>query len=181
VRLAAVVIGLGGLVLAAHLTGLGDDLSRDALRSTVARAGPWGIPVFIGAFCLALLLHMPAGGITFVGLAVALYGRLPGGALAFAGGLVAVLVSFAVVRGIAGRPFAAVRNPIMRRMLDRLEARPLTTVVVLRILFFVGAPLNFALALSPLRPRDYVMGSVIGLLPPTFVLAAFFDLLFGGA
>jgi hypothetical protein len=65
--------------------------------------------------------------------------------------------------------------------LDRLEARPLTTVVVLRILFFVGAPLNFALALSPLRPRDYVMGSVIGLLPPTFVLAAFFDLLFGGA
>jgi uncharacterized membrane protein YdjX (TVP38/TMEM64 family) len=178
-RLLAVVVVLGGVVLIGHTTGLGDLLTKEALRAQVERAGAWGVPVFIGAFCLALLLHVPATGIMFVGIAVALYGRLAGGSLAFAGSVVAVMVSFFVVRGIGGRPLAEVKNRVMRRILDRLASHPVLTVFVLRLLFFAGAPVNYALALSSLRTRDYAVGSVIGLALPAAVLTAFFDLLMG--
>lgn len=166
-------------MLVGHATGLGDRLTKDQLREAVAQAGAWGVPLFIGAFCLALLLHVPATGIMFVGIAVALYGRVAGGFLAFAASLVAVMVSFFVVRGIAGSPLGAAKNRLMRRILDKLEERPLATVVLLRVVFFAGAPVNYALALSPLRPRDYFLGSLIGLALPAAVLTAFFDLLIG--
>jgi uncharacterized membrane protein YdjX (TVP38/TMEM64 family) len=178
-RLAAAAAVLAGVVLAGHALGLAEYLSRDELRAAVGEAGAWGVPIFVGAYCLALLLHVPATGIMFVGIGVALYGRVPGGALAFFGSVAAVMVSFLVVRGLAGKPLAAVRSGLLRRVLAKLDERPLATVVILRVLFFAGAPVNYALALSPLRMRDYFVGSLVGLAVPALALTAFFDLIIG--
>src|SRR5687768_3297084 len=88
-RIGGVVALIGVLIAIERATGLSQELSRDALRAHVAAAGVWGIPLFIAAFCVALLLHVPATGILFVAVGVALYGRAAGAALAYAGGMVA--------------------------------------------------------------------------------------------
>jgi uncharacterized membrane protein YdjX (TVP38/TMEM64 family) len=178
-RVGGVVALIGALVLVERLTGLSDQLSRDALRAHVAAAGAWGVPLFVAAFCVALFLHVPATGILFVAVGVALWDRVAGAALAYAGAVVACGFSFAIVRGVGGTPLAAIRNRLARRVLARLESHPILTVFVMRVLFFAGAPVNYALALSTIRPRDYLFGSLLGLAPPTVVLAVFFDALIG--
>jgi uncharacterized membrane protein YdjX (TVP38/TMEM64 family) len=144
----------------------------------VGRAGPWGPALYVGAFALGLLLHVPAAGIAFVAVAVAAYDRLNGGLLAYVGSLIGVLVSFAIVRGVGGKPLAGLENDTARKVMARLEARPLLTVIVLRALFFAGAPVNYALALSPLRARDYVVGSAVGMIGPVVTLTLLFGIVF---
>ena len=178
-RIGGVVALIGALVLVERFTGLSDQLSRDALRAHVAAAGPWGIPLFFAAFCVALFLHVPATGILFVAVGVALWDRVAGAGLAYAGAFVACMFSFTIVRGVGGKPLAEIKNRFARRILARLESHPILTVFVMRVIFFAGAPVNYALALSSIRPRDYVLGSLVGLAPPTVVLAIFFDVLIG--
>jgi uncharacterized membrane protein YdjX (TVP38/TMEM64 family) len=174
-----VVALIVALIIVERATGLSEQLTRETLRAHVAAAGVWGIPLFIGACCVALFLHVPATGIAFVAVGVALYGRLAGGALAYAGAVVAVTFSFVIVRAVGGKPFAGLENRVARRVLARLESHPVLTVIVLRLLFYAGAPVNYALALSGISARAYLVGSVIGLAPPAAVLALFFDVLIG--
>ncbi len=178
-RVAAVLALVVAALILGRVTGFADALTRENLRATVAAAGAWGPPLYVAAFTAAVLFHMPAGGILFVAVAVMVYGKGTGAVLAYGGALVGVLFSFAVVRLVGGKPLGQIRNNLLRRVLDRLEARPLLTVIALRLCFFAGAPVNYALALSPLRLRDYALGSVVGLVPPVLVLALFFELLVG--
>jgi uncharacterized membrane protein YdjX (TVP38/TMEM64 family) len=63
--------------------------------------------------------------------------------------------------------------------LARLDRRPLLAVLVLRTLFQTMPTLNYALALSGLRLRDYLLGTVLGLPLPIAVYCIFFDSLRG--
>ena len=51
----------------------------------------------------------------------------------------------------------------------------LLTVFVLRILFQMAPPVNYALALSSIRLRDYVLGSLLGLTPVILLVVIFFN------
>ncbi len=60
----------------------------------------------------------------------------------------------------------------------RLDERPITTVLLLRTVFWLAPPLNYALALSSVRFRHYLIGSAAGLVAPVGGAAVFFDWLF---
>jgi len=49
----------------------------------------------------------------------------------------------------------------------------------LRLVFWLAPPVNYALALSKVRLRDFILGSVLGLLVPIGIATFFFDWLFG--
>ena len=59
------------------------------------------------------------------------------------------------------------------------QERPVRSVALLRLVFWMFPPLNYALALSPVGLRDYVVGSALGLVLPLAVMAALFGSLFG--
>ena len=52
---------------------------------------------------------------------------------------------------------------------------PIRTVAILRVTLVMFPPLNYALALSSIKFRDYVARSLLGLIPPILVLTVFFD------
>jgi len=172
-RLALLAVFLVGLFVLGAATGWTDRFTLEGVRATIADAGPWGFVVFLGAFAIGELLHVP--GFLFVAAAVLAYGRLIGGAAAYVGAVVSVVVSFGVVRGVGGRALGGLKNARVRRILDRLEERPVRVVAILRLILWMAPPLNYALALSPVRFRDYLIGSALGLVVPITLASIFLD------
>ena len=60
---------------------------------------------------------------------------------------------------------------------DRLDAQPIRSVVLLRVLFQTVPALNYALALSGIRFRQYLTGTLLGLPLPILLYCLFFDYL----
>ncbi|MAQ15325.1 MAG: DedA family protein [Sandaracinus sp.] len=172
-RLVLLGVFMAGLFVFGWASGWADHFTLEGIRDAIQSAGAWGIFLFIGAFAVGELLHVP--GVVFVAAAVLAYGELVGGITAYVGALVSVAVSFGVVRGVGGRALGSIGHPRVRKILDRLEERPVRVVALLRLILWVAPPLNYALALSPVRFRDYMVGSAIGLVIPLTLAALFLD------
>jgi uncharacterized membrane protein YdjX (TVP38/TMEM64 family) len=168
--LAAVALAL---LLVRYTTRFGASLSTAAIRDLVQHAGIAGVGLFVLAFAAGELLHVP--GLVFVSAAVLGWGRVVGGIVAYVGALVAASIAFFIVRAIGGQPLAEIRQPRLRALLARLERRPISTVALLRLLLWLAPALNYALALSPLRFRDYAAGSALGLAIPVAAAAALIE------
>jgi uncharacterized membrane protein YdjX (TVP38/TMEM64 family) len=176
IRLILVAALVIALVIAGRASGLFAALSTDKVRAIVQSAGAWGALIYLVLFSVGEFIHVP--GMVFVAAAVLAWGRVGGGALAFVAAVVSVTVSFVVVRAVGGQPLATLRNPRARALLARLDERPLTTVIILRLMLWLLPGVNYALALSAIRFRPYLIGSAIGLLLPISVAAALFGIFF---
>lgn len=162
-----------GTLAAAKATGLDDHISVEVVRDWMQSMGVWGFVAFLGVFAAGELMHVP--GMVFVSAASIAYGQAWGVPAAYFGSLVSVGISFLVVRGIGGQPLGDVRKPWMKKILARLTDRPVTTVALLRLVLFLTPALNYALAMSSIRFRDYMLGSALGLLLPIPVMVLFID------
>lgn len=172
-RVGLLVLGLVAATVAFRASGLHERLTLGGLREAVVAAGVWGRVLFVAAFCAGELLHVP--GLLFVAAGVLLWGRVDGGLFAFGAALASLSVSFGVVRAAGGTALDGVKAGWVKRALARLEARPVLTVALLRAVLALAPPLNVALALAPLRFRDYLVGSAIGLVPPVLLAVLLVD------
>ncbi|MCA9219280.1 MAG: TVP38/TMEM64 family protein [Planctomycetales bacterium] len=175
-RLAALAFGLVTCIVVGKLTGLTDRLDVRQVRDWVESAGAWGIALFLLIFSVGQLLHVP--GMVFVAAAIFLYGRFAGGGLALIGAVTAVTFSFVLVRAVGGKALGEIERPLMKKLLAHIDQRPIRVVAMLRLIFWMLPPLNYALALTNVRLRDYVLGSTLGLLIPVGVAAFCFEWLF---
>lgn len=174
------VIVIGALFLifvAAAASGAFDNVDPETIRATITEAGAWGVGLFVLLFAVGELVHIP--GMVFVAGAVLAYGPLGGFAVGLAGAIFSVTVSFWLVRTFGGQALDKIRWKVVQNILAKLDDRPVTTVVVLRSLLWLAPPLNFALAMSRVKFRDYFVGSALGLLAPVAVMAFFFEHLIG--
>ncbi|MBA3799672.1 MAG: TVP38/TMEM64 family protein [Geodermatophilaceae bacterium] len=138
--------------------------SVDELRVTVAKVGWSGPVLYAVAYAGLVLTPLPAtistitAGILFglpVGLAVSLAGAVVGASIGF--GLSRVLGRGAVERLDSDR---------LHRLDDLLRRRGLIAVIGIRLVPLLPfAALNYACGLSAVRPRDFVLGTAIGILP----------------
>lgn len=175
-----VALALGLLVVLAVIgraTGLDELLDRDRVRALVEGAGALGVLAYLGVFTVGQLLGVP--GLVFVAAGIVVYGPLHGALLGLVGAVFAMTVSFQIVRTVGGQPLGAAQRPFMKRVLAQLDARPVRAVALLRLVFWLAPPVNYALALSRIRLRDFVLGSLIGLVLPITCAAVFFDWIFG--
>jgi len=170
VALAAFFFGSLGI---AKVSGVSDSVDVETIREFMETAGPLGFLGFVAVFALGELMHIP--GFVFVGAASVAYGAVLGSGAAYIGAVCSVSLSFVVVRAIGGQPLAEVKRPFMKKILSHLDDRPMRTVFLLRLFFWMAPPLNYALAMSKVRFRDYVAGSALGLLLPIPLVVIFFD------
>lgn len=169
IRLAILSAVLVTLLLVGEAFGVREWLTIEWLEDTVEAAGPWGYLVFLATFAAGELLHVP--GLVFVSAAILAYGRIEGGLIAYVGALTSVTVVFILVRAGGGQALAEIERPWLRRMMSRLDAHPIRIVVLLRLVLWLAPPVNYALALSSIRTRDYIIGSAVGLVPVVFAVA----------
>lgn len=176
-RLGALGMLLAGLLVAAEVTGLRNELSIAHLREVSRDAGPVAILAFTAAFSAGMLIHVP--GMIFVATAITIWGHLWGGLIAWGSSLVAISVSFLVARTIGGEALDLVSHQWMVAILARLHRQPIRTVALIRLLSVSSAAATLALALSRVRYRTMILGSAIGLAPPILITALFLERVLG--
>ncbi|MCP4908019.1 MAG: TVP38/TMEM64 family protein [bacterium] len=175
-RSLAVVAFLVGFSLLVEQAGWIDQVTPESVRESVRAAGPWGAGLYIVLFSLGELDHIP--GIMFVAAGILAYGKLFGFALGLLGAIVSVSFSFIVVRTLGGQHAVNIRSKSLRRVMTHLDRRPIRTVFILRSLLFISPALNYALALTKLPFRDYLIGSALGLTSPVLAMALLFEQIF---
>jgi hypothetical protein len=109
-RLLILAVVLAALFGVGKLTGIVDRVNTESIRASVETAGPWGFLLFIAVFALGELVHVP--GMVFVAAAILAYGRVVGFTLALVASIIAVSVSFLLVRAIGGRAIAEIERPL---------------------------------------------------------------------
>lgn len=166
------------VALLGKVTGLADRLDSETMRHALLAAGPCGVLWFIGAFSAGNVLNVP--GLVFVSVSVLVYGPVAGAMLALSGAVVASSTSFCVARRLRGRKQAdagegeaapSLGPAWAQRVFARLEEHPVLVIAALRCVMIVSPPLNYALAFSSVRHRDYVLGNLIGLAGPIAVIS----------
>lgn len=162
-RLVLLAVLLVSLVVVGKVTGLAEHLTVPKIREFMSELGVLGFVVYLAVFCVGELVHIP--GMAFMLAAVVAYGELWGGVAGFVGGVISVSFTFVLVRRVGGQPLGEIKWPIMRKVLELMGERPIAVVTVLRIVFAFSPVLNYALAMSSVRFREYVVGSFFGLIP----------------
>ena len=133
-------------------------------------AGAIGVATFAGAYVLATILLLPASILTLgAGLA---YGPVPGTLLVSPVSVVAATLAFLLGRTSARQWIAErVGRDARFAAIDAAIGREGFKIVLLLRLspVFPFSILNYALGLTRVRLRDYVLASFIGMLPGTFM------------
>lgn len=156
------------LVLAIVLLPVGEWMR--SLAAWIQGAGAIGVVVYAAAYIAATVLLLPGSLLTLAaGFA---YGPLAGMLLVSPVSVTAATVAFLLGRTVArGRIAERVsRDPRFAAIDAAIEREGLKIVLLLRLSpVFPFSVLNYALGLTRVRLRDYVLGSFVGMLPGTFL------------
>ena len=172
-RLLAVGLFLGLILILFQSTGLRDNFSLEFLRQIFHENELTGLLIFVALFSLGNLIQIP--GWLFLVAAVLTLGRIQGGSVTYIAALVSCTLTFVSIRFIGGNALREIDNRYARSLLGRLDARPILSIFLLRTLFQTAPALNYALAISGIDFRKYMIGTVIGLPLPIALYCYFFD------
>jgi len=174
-RLFAVILFLVVFWAAFELSGLRDHFSLAYLQQQLHENRITGLLTFVLLFALGNLIQIP--GWLFLAAAVLTLGRSWGGLATYVAACFSCITTFLAIRMIGGDALRELKSKTARRILGRLDAHPLSSVFLLRVLFQTLPALNYALAMSGIRFRTYLMGTLLGLPLPIILYCVFFDYL----
>ena len=103
-----------------------------------------------------------------------------GGAVTYVAAVVSCALTFLMIRALGGSALRLLENRVAVRLLSELDTRPIACVALLRVLFQTAPALNYALAMSGIRFRTYLVGTLVGLPAPIALYCLFFDILAAG-
>lgn len=145
--------------------------STEQLREDVDNLGLWAPVVFAALYAVLTLAPLPLSVLTVAA----------GLLLGFGTGLVVVLVgawsgaflAFTLARGLGREAVERLAGTRITRLDDLLERRGLRAVLIGRLSMVVPFTLmNYSAGLSSVRTRDYVIGTVVGIVPGTAAYVA---------
>jgi uncharacterized membrane protein YdjX (TVP38/TMEM64 family) len=174
-RLFAVIAFLILAFLFFEVSGLRQGFNLENLRATLAENIVTGAVLFILLFCTGNLIQIP--GWVFLAAAVLTLDKLWGGILTYMAAVTSCMMTYWLIKTIGGDALRKLTNPIAQRVFSHLDDRPLQSQIVLRTIFQTAPALNYSLALSRVRARDYFLGVLLGLPLPITLYCLGFDLL----
>jgi uncharacterized membrane protein YdjX (TVP38/TMEM64 family) len=174
-RLFSVLAFLGLLLAVFQLSGLRDNFSLAFLHQKFLDHEASGLLIFIALFALGNLIQIP--GWIFLAAAVLALGEVWGGVATYLAAVISCAFTFWLIRLLGGDALRQIKGRWAHGILARLDARPVASIVVLRMLLQTVPALNYALAMSGVKFRDYLVGTLLGLPLPIALYCVFFDYL----
>lgn len=174
-RLLGVLLFLAVLFAVFEFSGLRAHFNLQFLQQLIVENQLSGLIIFILLFSLGNLIQIP--GWIFLAAAVLALGSFVGGLATYMAAIVSCVMTFLVIRLVGGDVLRQLDNNVIKRILRHLDERPIRSVVVARTLFQTAPPLNYTLAMSGIKFREYLAGTLLGLPLPIFIYCVFFDTL----
>ena len=172
-RLIGVVLFLGVLLAVFEFSGLRGHFNLPYMREVIEQHQIGGLLLFVLLFSLGNLVQVP--GWIFLAAAVLTLGQLWGGVVTYVAAVVSCVLTFLIIRAVGGDALRQLKNRLAVRILRQLDARPIGSVALLRLLFQTAPALNYALSMSGIRFRNYLFGTLLGLPIPIALYCVFFD------
>jgi uncharacterized membrane protein YdjX (TVP38/TMEM64 family) len=155
-----------------HLTFDALAANRAALEGWVDRLGPAAIPVYVLVYGAITSLSVP-GAVVLTLSGGLLFGTLAGGFAALAGATIGATVVFLIARTSLGRALERRAGPRLRRIEAGFRENEASYLLVLRLVpLFPFWLVNLVPALLGMRLRTFVLWSVLGMAPGTFIYAS---------
>jgi len=177
-RLIGVAVFLAVLFTIFEVSGLRDHFNLAFIRELILEHRVGGLVLFVLLFSLGNLIQIP--GIVFLAAAVVTLDRFWGGVVTYVAAMTSCALTFVIIRALGGDALRTLNNRVAVRILRELDARPIASVALLRVLFQTAPALNYALAMSGIKLRKYLVGTLLGLPLPIALYCIFFDLLATG-
>jgi uncharacterized membrane protein YdjX (TVP38/TMEM64 family) len=168
VRVPLALAALLAVLVGARALGLSGALSAERVRAYVEDAGQLGPAVFAGLFVVSTLFQIP--GIPFILLAPALFPLPLAIGICLLSCHLAVALNFELVRRVGGGQAPVFKRPWLVRLFAQLDARPVHTVCLLRLVTVMFPPVTTALALTHVSRRAHTLGTLLGMTPSVLVL-----------
>ena len=152
----------------------------DPLPFDVAQIGThwWAVPLYILAYIVLDLLFIPTQVLSIA--AVLMWGWAWGGTIELMAATIGALPQYLIAR-------KTLRDWVSRKLAKHaaiartLEREPFTLLLLLRVVPIVPyTALNWVAGLSPVRPAQYLIATLIGMIPSTYVFAYFVQALVDG-
>lgn len=172
-QLLAVAAFIALLFAVLELSGLRSNFSLAFLQQQILAHQVNGLLLFVLLFVIGNLIQVP--GWIFLAAAVLTLGKSWGGIVTYIAACISCVCTFLTIRLIGGDALRQLKSPLARRIFLQLDQRPLHSVILLRILFQTVPVLNYALAMSGLRFRTYLAGTLLGLPLPIALYCLLFD------
>ncbi len=174
-RLLAVILFLGILLAIFEISGLRGHLSLAFLQHRILENRLSGLLIFILLFSLGNLIQIP--GWLFLAAAVLTLGQALGGVATYVAATTSCVITFLTIRWIGGDALRQLDSRIAGKVFRQLDTHPIGSVALLRVLFQTVPALNYALAMSGVGFRNYLIGTLLGLPLPIALYCVFFDYL----
>ncbi|PUA20168.1 TVP38/TMEM64 family protein [Glaciimonas sp. PCH181] len=172
-RLLIVILFLVILLALFQFSGLREHFNLEFLRQQIVDNKVNGLLIFVLLFCMGNLIQVP--GWIFLAAAVLALGKTWGGIATYIAATISCIFTFLTIRFIGGDAIRGLKNRTALKILHSLDAHPIKSIALLRILFQTVPALNYALALSGVKFHKYLIGTMIGLPLPIMVYCLFFD------
>ena len=174
-RFFGVVAFLAMLLAAFHFSGLRGHFNHAFLHQQFIENTFSGLLIFTVLFAVGNLIQIP--GWVFLAAAVLALGKTWGGLATYMAAVVSCAVTFGVIRSLGGDALRQINNRYAVRILKSLDQHPVMAVFALRLLMQTAPALNYALAMSGIKFRHYMTGTLLGLPIPIALYCLFFDYL----
>lgn len=174
-KLLSVVTFVAVLFLLFEVTGWRDKFSLGFLRASIEANLALGLLVFVVAFAVGNLIQIP--GWIFLAAAVLALGEFAGGLATYIAAVASCVITYAIIGFLGQNALRELDSPVAQKLLKRLDRKPVSSIVMLRLLFQTVPVLNYTLALSGVKFRYYLLGTLLGLPLPIFIYCVFFDFL----
>lgn len=174
-RLIGVALLLALVFAMLELSGIRAQLNLDYLQQQIRDNPVSGLLIFVLAFALGNIAQIP--GWVFLAAAVFTLGKTAGGVATYIAASLSCIAIFFAIRLVGGDALRTLESPLAVRLLQHFDRHPVRSVVLLRMLFQTLPALNYTLALTGVKFRDYLIGTLLGLPLPIALYCLFFDFL----
>lgn len=145
---------------------------RDTLAGLVAAYGTWSVFVFIVLYAAAITVSLPGGAVLTIAGGF-LFGTILGTTYVVVGASIGATALFLAARTALGEPLRARTGPALKRMEKGFQQNAFSYLMFLRLIpVFPFWLVNLAPAFLGVPLRTYVVTTVIGIIPGTFVYAS---------
>ncbi|MDR4506553.1 MAG: TVP38/TMEM64 family protein [Candidatus Scalindua sp.] len=181
IKFAILIIIIAGAYFAFRYTSLSQYTQKEVLLDLLSRFREhwWGPPVFIIIYGIGSVFALPGSLLTLCGGAI--FGVVWGSFYNILASNLGATLAFLMARYF-GRDFVArLMNGRIESFDEKVAGHGFRFIFTLRLIPLVPFNgLNFGSGLSRIKYRDYLLGSVLGMLPGTFIYTYFADALLSG-